>query len=90
MIGTATAPGGVDLLQVEAQNNLIAPCAMRVSRTVELGPLASYAAPGSCNCYYDYVATGQSSCTRCAKTSDCPASAPVCNVALPIAFCETQ
>lgn len=57
MIGTATAPGGVDLVQVEAQNNLVAPCAMRVTRTVEIGPLASYAPPGSCACYFDYVST---------------------------------
>jgi len=90
MLGTAVAPGGVDLVQVEAQNNLVAPCAMRVTRTVELGPLASYAPPGSCGCYFDYVSTGQSSCTPCAKTSDCPRSAPVCNQSFPVAFCETQ
>jgi hypothetical protein len=90
MIGTTVAPGGVDLVQVEAQNNLVAPCAMHVSRTVELGPLASYAPPGSCACYYDYVSTGQSQCTPCNKTSDCPALAPVCNQSFPVAFCETQ
>jgi hypothetical protein len=90
MIGTAVAPGGVDLVQVEAQNNLVAPCAMHVSRGVELGPLASYAPPGSCACYYDYVSTGQSQCTPCSKTSDCPASAPVCNQSFAVSFCETQ
>ena len=90
MIGTSEAPGGVDLTQVEAQNNLVAPCAMHVSRTSELGPLASYAPPGSCGCYYDYVATGQSSCTKCRSASDCPVAAPVCNLSLPVAFCETQ
>jgi hypothetical protein len=90
IMGTTVAPGGVDLVQVEAQNNLVPPCAMRVKRTVELGPLASYAPPGSCSCYFDYVSTGQSSCTPCAKTSDCPPSAPICNQSFPVAFCETQ
>lgn len=90
LTGTAVPPGGVDLLQVEAQNNLIAPCAMRVTRTSELGPLASYAPPGACDCYFDYVSTGQSSCTTCARASDCPASAPVCNLSFPQSFCETQ
>jgi hypothetical protein len=90
LLGTAAAPGGVDLIQVEAQQNLIPPCAMRVTRSVEMGPLASYAPPGACGCYYEYVATGHSTCTPCAKRSDCPASAPVCNVSQPVGFCETQ
>jgi hypothetical protein len=90
MTGTAVAPGGVDLVQVEAQNNLVAPCAMRVTRTVELGPLASYSPSGSCGCYYDYVSTGQSSCTPCSKESDCSASAPICNISFAQGFCETQ
>ena len=90
LIGTAMAPGGVDLIQIEAQQNLIPPCAMRVTRSVEMGPLASYAPPGSCGCYYDYVATGQSACTPCKKRTDCPASAPVCNLSQPVGFCETQ
>ena len=51
LIGTATAPGGVDLIQVEAQQNLIPPCAMHVTRSVEMGPLASYAPPGARGCY---------------------------------------
>jgi hypothetical protein len=87
--GTGALPG-VDLIQVEAQTNLIPACAMRVSRSAELGPLASYAPTGACNCYFDYVATGASSCTRCSKASDCPGSTPVCNVSLPVSFCESQ
>jgi hypothetical protein len=89
LTGTA-ALAGVDLVQIEAQTNLVPPCAMTVARSVELGPLSSYAPPGSCSCYFDYVATGASSCTRCLKASDCPVSAPVCNVSAPVSFCETQ
>jgi hypothetical protein len=88
--GTATPPGGVDLLQVEAQNNLVAPCAMHVTRSTELGPLASFAPTGSCSCYYDFVATGKSSCTTCTRSADCPATAPVCNLSLPVGYCEPQ
>jgi hypothetical protein len=88
--GTAVAPGGIDLLQVEAQNNLVPACAMRVTRSVELGPFASYAPTGSCGCYYDYVATGASSCVPCTKASDCPSSAPLCNLSYAEGFCETQ
>jgi hypothetical protein len=90
LIGTAAPPGGIDLIQVEAAQNLIPPCAMRVDRTVEMGPLASYAPSGSCGCYYEYVATGQSACKPCTKRSDCTAQAPVCNLSQPVGFCETQ
>jgi hypothetical protein len=90
LVGTAVAPGGVDLIQVDAQNNLVPSCAMRVARTGEMGPLMSFAPSGSCGCYYDYVATGQSTCQKCSRESDCPSSAPVCNLSYPVGFCETQ
>jgi hypothetical protein len=90
LTGTAVAPGGVDLIQVDAANNLVPSCAMHVARTVEMGELVSFAPSGSCSCYYDYVATGQSTCQKCSKASDCPTSAPVCNLSYPASFCETQ
>jgi hypothetical protein len=90
MTGTAPPPGGVDLVQVEAQNNLVPPCAMHVTRSTELGPLASYAPTGSCACYFDYVSTGQSTCKTCTRVADCPASAPVCNLSFATGFCEPQ
>jgi hypothetical protein len=90
LIGTAVPPGGVDLIALDAQNNLVPSCAMRVARTVEMGALMSSAPAGSCGCYYDYVATGQSSCQTCNKTSDCRSSTPVCNLSYQVGFCETQ
>ena len=87
---TAVPPGGLDLIQIEAQQNLVPGCAMRVTRSVEMGPLSSFAPEGSCSCYYDYVATGSSSCTPCTKRSDCPDSAPICNLSQPVGFCETR
>jgi hypothetical protein len=90
LIGTAAAPGGVDIVQTDADNRLVPACAMHVARSVEMGPLMSVAPPASCSCYYDYVASGQSTCQACAKEADCPPSAPVCNLSHPVAFCETQ
>ena len=88
--GTSSTPGGLDLLQLEAQMNLVPSCAMHVVRTSEMAPLVSYAPPNSCSCYYDYVATGQSTCQKCSRESDCPSSAAVCNLSYPVGFCETQ
>jgi hypothetical protein len=90
LTGTSVPPGGVDLVQVDAQNGLVPSCAMRVARTAEMGPLMSYAPAASCSCYYDYVATGASTCKPCSKAADCPSSAPVCNVSYAVGFCETQ
>ena len=90
LIGTAEEPTGVDIVQADANANLVPPCAMHVARTVEMGPLMSYAPAASCSCYFDYVATGHTTCLACAKNADCPASAPVCNLSHPLAFCETQ
>jgi hypothetical protein len=88
--GTTLPPRNVDFVQVEAANNLVPLCAMRVTRSVEMGPMSSYAPPSSCGCYFEYVATGQTSCHPCSKRSDCPTSAPVCNTTQPVGFCETQ
>ncbi len=48
-------------------------CAMKVSRTTETSPGASlaitaYDPPAPCGCYYDFKATGATSCTPCTTT----------------------
>jgi hypothetical protein len=88
--GTADAPGGLDFIQTDASSKLVPLCAMHVARTTEMGPLMSYAPTGSCSCYYDYVATGQSSCQKCTQEADCPESAPICNLSYPAGFCEPE
>lgn len=90
LLGTAVPPGGVDYVAAASQSNLIPPCAMRVTRTGEMGPLASYAPQASCSCYYDYVSTGATSCQSCTQQADCPTSAPVCNLSYPAGFCEPE
>jgi ABC-type phosphate transport system substrate-binding protein len=84
--GTKPPPGGLDLIALEAQGHVIPQCAMRVSRTDEIGPLASYAPSGACGCYYDAVTDGSSDCATCSNPSACPADAPACNYG----YCETQ
>jgi ABC-type phosphate transport system substrate-binding protein len=84
--GTKSTGDSLDLVTLEAQRHVVPQCAMRVKRTSELGPLASFAPPGSCACYYDKVTNGSTTCAPCTGARDCPASAPLCNYG----YCETQ
>ncbi len=84
MTGTKPPPLGLDLIALQAQRHVVPPCAMRVKRTEEMGPLASYAPPGACGCYYDKVANGTTSCTPCSSKTECPSTAAVCSYG----YCE--
>ncbi len=86
LTGTKAPPGGLDLIALEAAGHVIPQCAMRVSRTDEIGPLASYAPPGACGCYYDALTDFSTTCATCSNPSECPSDAPVCNYG----YCETQ
>lgn len=85
--GTLPPPGSIDVVALFAQVNVVPECAMRVSRTSELGPMTSFAPTGSCGCYFDVLTTGTTKCASCTAASDCPSTAPVCS---PHQFCETQ
>lgn len=72
------------LLAVEGTKGVVPDCAMRVSRTSEVGPMASYMPPKSCECAF-LAATGvaPASCKTCTTTAaDCPA----CN----LGYCEVR
>jgi hypothetical protein len=86
LTGTAPPPGGLDLIQIEALNHVIPSCAMRVERSSEVGPLASFAPNNACGCYFEAQATGGTSCQSCTVSSTCPPSAPKCSYG----YCETQ
>ena len=86
LTGTATAPNGLDLVQVDEVNNLVPTCAMRVKRSTEVGQMSPVAPQNACGCYFDKLATGKTSCTSCTSPSQCPTSAPVCS----FGYCETQ
>jgi len=84
--GTKAAPSGLDLIALEAQRHVVPPCAMRVRRTDEMGPMQSFAPPQACGCYYDKVANGSTTCTPCRNKTECPASASVCSYG----YCEAH
>jgi hypothetical protein len=84
--GSTAPPGGLDLIQLEAINNVVPSCAMRVKRTQEVGEMVPFTPLNGCGCYFEQVATGHTTCQACTKASDCPSSAPSCN----FGFCELQ
>lgn len=74
------------LVDAVAAKGLVPECAMRVSRTDEVGALASYQPQFGCGCYFDFKTNGVTSCKVCKGSSDCPSSAPACNYG----YCEVQ
>ncbi|MBS2022957.1 MAG: hypothetical protein JST92_11135, partial [Deltaproteobacteria bacterium] len=50
---------------------LVPDCAMRVTRSVEGGPLSLYAPAEPCGCYYDFKTSGATGCTACSSGSPC-------------------
>lgn len=82
----ATARVDKSLLDAEIEKGLVPQCAMRVTRTEEMGALASFAPAFDCSCYFDSKANGRTSCTSCAGPGDCPSSAPACN----FGYCEAR
>ncbi len=64
----------------------IPPCAMRVKRDQEMGPVMSHQPQFGCGCYYDSRVNGRSTCQTCGGPGDCPSSRPACNYG----FCEVQ
>lgn len=84
----AVEPTGFSMIDLEASSGVVPECAMRVTRTEEAGPLASYMPEKSCECRFVKTATGTApaSCKSCQKASDCPSSAPSCNYG----FCEVK
>jgi hypothetical protein len=84
--GEVTPPAEVPILDLTIQNGNIPLCAMRVSRTRDLGPLASYAPAAPCGCYFERRATGATTCAACTTSATCTAGAPVCRNG----FCEVN
>lgn len=85
LTGTTPPPGGLDLVEVAALNNLVPNCAMKVQRHKEMGAMSAFSPTNPCNCYFEKKATGATSCQTCSIASDCPASAPVCS----FGYCES-
>ena len=86
LAGTKTAPAELDLVAFEAQHHVVSPCAMRVKRDREMGPMTTYAPPSACGCYYEKMANGSTACTPCTRTSDCASQGSVCSYG----YCESS
>lgn len=65
-------------------NSEIPACAMKITRTAELGDFQANASTYQCHCYFESKTTGKASCTVCKSSNDCPADRPSCNYG----FCE--
>jgi hypothetical protein len=64
----------------------VPPCAMKVQRTSEMGPVSAFTPPFGCGCYFENRINGATKCTACTGSSGCPVGAPSCNNG----FCEVQ
>jgi hypothetical protein len=82
--GEVPLPDGINLLDEIIGNGNIPQCAMNVWRDEEIGPLYSLAPPDPCGCYYEFRATGESSCDACVESSDCTEAGAACRNG----FCE--
>ncbi|MGH2899000.1 MAG: hypothetical protein ACRDMZ_10035, partial [Solirubrobacteraceae bacterium] len=60
-------------------------CAMKVSRTAEMGDFAVRSG-FSCGCYFDFKTKGKTSCQTCVTSEDCTGAAPSCNYG----YCEVN
>jgi hypothetical protein len=84
--GKTPPPPEVDLLRLEIEAGTVPECAMEVKRTSDLGPIQSFAPDAPCGCYFDFVATGATSCSKCTTNAECNASAPNCRYG----YCEVN
>lgn len=82
--GDEPLPADLNLLDLIIENGNIPQCAMQVWRDEEIGPLYSFAPPEPCGCYFEFRATGESSCDACVGTEDCATPGAVCRQG----FCE--
>lgn len=82
--GTVEPPPELPLLDTIIDNGNIPECAMQVWRDEEIGPLYSRQPEAPCGCYYEFRATGESSCGTCTKDAECGADSPKCR----LGFCE--
>jgi ABC-type phosphate transport system substrate-binding protein len=71
------------VLDAEIDGGVVPQCAMRVTRTDEMGEIKPYAPPFPCGCYYDKRTNGKTDCAACSVPADCSATQS-CN----LGYCE--
>lgn len=85
LTGTEPPPLGVDLIRTEVALHVVPPCAMKVQRKTEIGPMTSFRPTRACGCAFDKEALGATKCKACTANSQC-AGTEGCN----FGFCEAQ
>jgi hypothetical protein len=74
-IGALTGSAqSTSVLTAEISAGMVPACAMQVTRSDEMAPFASYAAPQSCACFFETKVAGGTApagCAVCAQDSDC-------------------
>jgi hypothetical protein len=85
LTGTEPPPLGVDLIRTEVGLHVVPPCAMKVQRKTEIGPMTPFTPTRSCGCKWDKEATGSTTCAVCTTNAQCKATES-CN----FGFCEKQ
>ncbi len=74
-----------ELVKAVSLSGNVPQCAMDVKRDVEMGALRVEAPAYSCDCFFDSVVTGATTCSTCVTSTDCKDPArPACNYG----FCE--
>ncbi len=73
-----------ELVTAIISKHLVPKCAMHVDRTTEMGPLKAYTTESRCDCFFQKVVNGSTTCQTCASSAECPTSAPACSYG----YCE--
>jgi hypothetical protein len=81
---TQTPAFDANTLDTVISVGLVPDCAMKVSRTVEAGPLSFYSPAQPCGCYYDHKTGATPSCATCSPTTTCATG--TCR----FGYCEAQ
>lgn len=76
--GEVPGPAGIDTLELSIKAGAIPRCAMEVWRDEDLAAPISNAPAEPCGCFFDFVATGATTCQSCQDDAGCDASAPHC------------
>ncbi len=84
--GSLPPPPELDVLSLQISAGNIPQCAMNVWRDGDLAPLYSWQPAEPCGCFFEFKATGATTCQPCSTQAQCNPSQPVCRYG----FCEVQ
>ncbi|HKO47917.1 MAG TPA: hypothetical protein VJV79_09350 [Polyangiaceae bacterium] len=82
--GQLTPPADADVNRAISETGSIPLCAMHAQRASDFEGLSCYAPPEPCDCYFESIATGATSCTACKTDDQCGGDTPKCH----FGFCE--